>query len=254
MTTMITRARSTRCSSRRSSKCAARSRPRRSTWRPSTTRPRRSGRGAYTLKELEAYVKSTHKEYMGFGRGGTGTSTTTSASPPAARRSTASPTRSTTTVSRTTSERPEPGLQRIARAARSGAPCRGARVVRDGAAGRARADSSSDMRKMSLIDYCSPNSNGDMDRDSMDDQIDEVAYSFEYGVVREAGFGRARCRHPDCSDRDGRRSRPKFLAERRRAARAGVGWRTNRRAGYSWRRCSVPCSLCAVALAGRGVR
>ena len=27
------------------------------------------GRGAYTLKELEAYVKSTHKEYMGFGRG-----------------------------------------------------------------------------------------------------------------------------------------------------------------------------------------
>ena len=40
---------------------------------------------------------------------------------------------------------------------------------------------------MSLIDYCSPNSNGDMDRDSMDDQIDEVAYSFEYGV-KEAGF------------------------------------------------------------------
>ena len=137
------------------------------------------GRGAYTLKELEAYVKSTHKEYMGFGRGwdryiDNHLGITASGA----------------------------SLDRVADTLyNDGVPyhfhpdcedCEGGSIW--GAAPGALAmelqgdvDSSSDMRKMSLIDYCSPNSNGDMDRDSMDDQLDEVAYSFEYGV-KEAGF------------------------------------------------------------------
>ena len=43
------------------------------------------------------------------------------------------------------------------------------------------ASTSSGMQDMSLIDYCSPNSNGNMNRDPMDDQYDEVAYSFDFG-------------------------------------------------------------------------
>ena len=133
----------------------------------------KQGDGDYTLEALENYVKKIHKAFMGFGRGwdryidnhlgitagGTDLNDVVD-----------------TLYQRDVPYHYHPDCDECTSGSVWGAAPGALSMELQGSASTA-----SGMQDMSLIDYCSPNSNGNMNRDPMDDQYDEVAYSFDFG-------------------------------------------------------------------------